>query len=200
MHPVAGKAGSPWLLSKRSASYRTWEGSLTLLQGQPLLASPSAGEWPGALGKAESPLATPQLFQLLVNGHSSPSSPQGLLPSLLATVSLPVQLNMKHKPGCLITGGSRAHQPCAREETRSLLAPLSWPLASLITSAESGPILPVVFDLSILLEQQEGQLLHLVLQRQAHPNQGPHEVAGHLVWRRDVLGKVQGGAQLSIEQ
>lgn len=76
---------------------------------------------------------------------------------------------------------------------------LSWPQASLLTSAESGPALPVVFDLSILLEQQGSQLLHLVLQHQAHPNQGPHEVTGYLGWRRDTLGKVQGCTQLSIE-
>lgn len=57
---------------------------------------------------------------------------------------------------------------------------LSWAWASLLTSAESGPALPVVFDLSILLKQQGGQLLHLGLQHQAHLNQGPDEVAGHL--------------------
>lgn len=169
--------------------------------GQPSLAStPAPGEQPGALGEAESPLATPQLLQLLVKGRSSPRSPQGLLPSLLATVSLPAQLNMKHKPGWVIARGSRARQSHAKEETRSPLAPLSRPRATLLTSAESGPALPVVFDLSIFLEQQGGQLLHLVLQRQAHPNQGPHEVTGHLGWRRDTLGKVQGGAQLSIER
>lgn len=75
--PTLGRAGSPWLLSKHSVSYCTWEGSLTPLQGQPLLASPLApGEQPGALTVVERPLATPQLLQLSVKGCSSPSSPQ----------------------------------------------------------------------------------------------------------------------------
>lgn len=60
--------------------------SLTRLQGQPPLASAQApGEQPGALSKTESPLATPQILRLPVKGCSSPRSPQGLLPSLLAT-------------------------------------------------------------------------------------------------------------------
>lgn len=37
-----GRAGSPWLLSSNSVSYCTCEGSLTPLQGQPLLACPLA--------------------------------------------------------------------------------------------------------------------------------------------------------------
>lgn len=68
-------------------------------------------------------------------------------------------------------------------------------------SAESGPTLPVIFNLSILLEQQGNQLSHLALQHQVHLNQGPHEVTEHLQWRRDALGKVQvsGGTQLSTQ-
>lgn len=34
--PTYGRARSPWVLSKHSVSYCTWEGSLTALQGQPL--------------------------------------------------------------------------------------------------------------------------------------------------------------------
>jgi len=164
----------------------------------PALAGIPARSWGAARCSRRSgePLGDPPTPPLPVKGHSSPSSPQGLLPSLPATVSLPAQLNMKHKPGWVTARGSRACQPRAKEETHSLL---SWPQASLLTSAESGPALPVVFDLSILLEQQGAQLLHLVLQRQAHLNQGPHEVTGHLGWRRDTLGEIQGCTQLSTE-
>lgn len=117
-----GEPGAP------GCSPSTRDGSLTPLQGRPSLASPPApGEQPGAHGKAESPLATPQLLRLPVKGCSSPSSPQGLLPSLLATVSLPAWLNMKHKPGWVIASGSRACQPHAKEETHSLFAPLPAP-------------------------------------------------------------------------
>lgn len=105
------------------------------------------------------------------------------------------KLNMKHKPGWVTARGSKACQPSAKEETFSL------PQAPLLTSAENGPALPVIFNLSILLEQQGNQLLHLALQRQVHLDQGPHEVTGHLQQRRGALGKVQvqEGTQLSTE-
>lgn len=184
--PQQGEPGEPWLLSKRSASYCTQAGSLTLLQIRPSLASPLApGEQPGALSEVESPLATPQVLQLPVKGCSFPSSPQGLLPSLLATVSLLALLRMKHKPGWVIARGSRAASPALRRELTPCSL-LSQPQAFLLTSAENSSTLPVVFDLSILLEQQGAHLLHLVLQSQAHPNQGPHEVTGHLGGRRDI--------------
>lgn len=86
--------------------------SLTRLQGQPPLASAQApGEQPGALSKAESPLATPQILRLPVKGRSSPCSPpRGCSPASW----LPEQLEMKHKPGWVIARGSSACQLAAR--------------------------------------------------------------------------------------
>lgn len=103
---------------------------------------------------------------------------------------------MKHKPGWVTAKGSKACQPSAKKENCSL------PQASLLTSAECGPALPVIFNLSILLQQQGNQLLHLALQHQVHLNQGPHEVTGHLQQRTGALGKVQvqEGTQLSTER
>lgn len=146
-----------------------------------------AGSW-GLARCSESsgePLGVSPTSTAIGQGLFLPQLSPEAAPSLLATVVLPAQLNMKHKPGWVIARGSRARQPSAKEETRSL------PQASLLTSAESGPALPVIFNFSILLEQQGNQLLHLVLQRQVHLNQGPHEVTEHLQWRRDSLGKVQ---------
>lgn len=80
--PVAGRARRPWLLSKCSVSSCGQEGILTPLQDRPSLASlPAPGEQPGALSKADSPLATPQLLRLPVKNHSSPSLPRGCSPA-----------------------------------------------------------------------------------------------------------------------
>lgn len=88
-----GESREPLVALQALGSYRAWEGSLPPLQGRlPLASPPTPGEQPG---EVESPLATPQLLQLPVKGRSSPSSPQGLLPSLLATILLPAWLNMK---------------------------------------------------------------------------------------------------------
>lgn len=153
----------------------------------PALAGIPAGSWGPARCSQSSgePLGDSSTSTAVGQGLFLPQLSPEAAPSLLATAVLLAQLNMKHKPGWVIARGSKACQHSAKEETRSL------PQASLLTSAESGPALPVVFNLSILLEQQGDQVLHLALQSQVHLNQGPHEVTEHLQWRRDTLGKVQ---------
>ena len=131
-----------------------------------MLASARApGEQPGALSKAESPLATPQVFKLPVKGCSSPHCPQGAAPQ---------------PPGYRLAAGAAEHETQAWLGDSQGEQSMPARCLSLLTSAQSGPALPVVFDLSILPEQQGGQLLHLVLQSQAHPYQGTHEVTAHL--------------------
>lgn len=214
-HHADGKVG--WVLEgghEHSCTSHVWESREPLVALQalrellhlgrepdttagPALAGIPAGSWGPARCSQSSgePLGDSPTSTAIGQGLFLPQLSPEAAPSLLATVVLLAQLNMKHKPGWVIARGSKACQPSAKEESRSL------PQASLLTSAESGPTLPVIFNLSILLEQQGNQLLHLVLQRQVHLDQRPHEVTEHLQWRRDALGKVQveGGTQLSTE-